>query len=468
MKTAPRYWIRTYGCQMNERDSEIMAGQLEELGYRRADHDADADLVVVNTCAIRGSAEEHALGYIGQLKALKDQRPDLRIAVAGCMAQEPGTIAWLKRHAAHVDLVFGTHNLHQLPELLDRVEASREMVVDVWRAAGEVVENLPSRRADGARAYVNIIYGCDKFCTYCIVPFTRGRERSRQAADVVREVAALAREGYQDITLLGQNVNSWGHDLDPAQDLADLLAAVDHVEGVRWIRYLTSHPRDFSQKLIDTIASSRHVARHVHLPVQSGSSAVLKKMNRKYTREQYLDLIDRVKRAMPEAVLTTDIIVGFPGETDEDFEATLDLVARVQFDAAFTFIYSAREGTPAARWEARNPVPDPVKKARLNRLMELQYRISLEKNRAAVGREEVVLVEGVSKKDPTVLACRNEGSKVVLIANDRPDLVNRFVRVRITGARTFFLTGERLGEPLSPPLPARAERMLPVQAAGVR
>jgi tRNA-2-methylthio-N6-dimethylallyladenosine synthase len=456
MNPAPRYFIRTYGCQMNERDSEIMAGALEEMGYAPAASEQDAALIIVNTCAVRASAEAHAFGYIGQLKALKDQRPDLRIAVAGCSAQEPGTIAYLKKHATHVDLVFGTHNLHELPHLLERVEAEQEMVVDVWQSAGEVAEHLPSRRAEGVQAFVNIIYGCDKFCTYCIVPFTRGRERSRQLTHIVDEVRALTAEGYEDVTLLGQNVNSYGHDLDPPLDLADLLQAVERVEGVRWLRYLTSHPKDFSQRLIDTIAASRVITHHVHLPVQSGSSAILKKMNRKYTRESYWDLVQRVRQAIPDATLTTDIIVGFPGETDEDFEQTLDLVRQVQYDAAFTFIFSAREGTPAARWEGRWPVPEMVKKDRLNRLMELQYAISLQKNRAWVGKRDVVLVEGPSKKDPHVWACRNLHNKVVLMARDPDqDLQHRFVPVRITGARTFFLTAEQVGKPLEPLMPRR-------------
>jgi tRNA-2-methylthio-N6-dimethylallyladenosine synthase len=457
MTTAPRrYFIRTYGCQMNERDSEIMAGALEELGYRPAQVDRDAHLIIVNTCAVRASAEAHAFGYIGQLKALKDERPDLRIAVSGCSAQEPGTVAYLKKHATHVDLVFGTHNLHQLPELLERADAEQEMVVDVWKSAGEVAEHLPSRRAEGVQAFVNIIYGCDKFCTYCIVPFTRGRERSRTLDSIVSEVRGLTAEGYEDVTLLGQNVNSYGHDLEPPLDLADLLRAVERVDGVRWLRYLTSHPKDFSQRLIETIAASRAITRHVHLPVQSGSSAVLKKMNRKYTREAYLDLVDRVRAAIPDAAMTTDIIVGFPGESEEDFAATLDLVRRVQYDAAFTFIFSAREGTPAARWEGRTPVPETVKKDRLNRLMELQYAISLEKNRAWLGREDVVLVEGRSKKDPDVLACRNLSNKVVLVARDPArDLTHRFIPVRITGARTFFLTAEQVGSPLEPLLGRR-------------
>jgi tRNA-2-methylthio-N6-dimethylallyladenosine synthase len=444
---------------MNERDSEIMAGQLDDLGYLPSSTDRDADLIVINTCAVRGSAEEHAFGYIGQLRQLKQERPDVTLAVAGCMAQEPGTIAWLKRYAPQVDLVFGTHNLHQLPQLLDRVEESDEMVIDVWKAAGEeVVEHLPSHRKDGVKAFVNIIYGCDKFCTYCIVPFTRGKERSREIAPIVDEVRALAAEGFQDITVLGQNVNSYGHDLNPARDLGDLLEEIERIEGVRWLRYTTSHPRDFSQKLIDTIAASRKITRHVHLPVQAGSNPILKRMNRKYTRESYLDLISRVKAAIPDASLTTDIIVGFPGETEEDFQQTLDLVREVRYDAAFTFIYSPREKTPAARWEGRDPVPNPVKKERLNRLMELQYQISWEANQALIGRTELALVEGISKKNSQVWACRTHSNKVVLMDRDPAvDLLDQFVPVRITGAKTFYLSGEQDGPPLASPRRRRIE-----------
>ncbi|WP_338055089.1 tRNA (N6-isopentenyl adenosine(37)-C2)-methylthiotransferase MiaB [Sulfobacillus harzensis] len=456
MSQQPRYFIKTYGCQMNERDSEIMAGQLDQMGYQPAASDRDADLIVINTCAVRGSAEEHAFGYIGQLRQLKDERPGMTLAVAGCMAQEAGTIAWLKKHAPQVDLVFGTHNMHQLPEMLDRAAESDEMVVDVWQSAGEVVEHLPSRRKDGVRAFVNIIYGCDKFCTYCIVPFTRGRERSREMEPIIEEVRALADEGYQDITVLGQNVNSYGHDLEPARDLADLLVELEKVDGVRWLRYTTPHPRDFSQKLIDAIADSQKITRHVHLPVQAGSNPILKRMNRKYTKEAYLDLIERVKLKIPDASLTTDIIVGFPGETEADFEETLDVVRRVRYDSAFTFIYSARERTPAARWEGRDPVPNQVKKDRLNRLMALQYQISLEANEQLVGKQELVLVEGVSKKNDRVWACRTHNNKVVLIDRDpAEDLIDRFVPVRITGAKTFYLTGQQAGRPVSPPSPRR-------------
>ncbi len=452
----PRYFIKTYGCQMNERDSEIMAGQLDMLGYQPALTDRDADLIVINTCAVRGSAEEHAFGYIGQLRQLKDEKPELTLAVAGCMAQEPGTIAWLTKHAPQVDLVFGTHNLHQLPDLLEQAQASDEMVIDVWKSAGDVVEHLPSHRKDGVKAFVNIIYGCDKFCTYCIVPFTRGKERSREIEPIVDEVKALAQEGFQDITVLGQNVNSYGHDLEPQRDLADLLLELERIDGVRWLRYTTSHPRDFSQRLIDVIAASKKITHHVHLPVQAGSNPILKRMNRKYTKESYLDLIERVKEKIPDAALTTDIIVGFPGETEADFEETLDLVRRVRYDAAFTFIYSPREKTPAARWEGRDPVPNPVKKDRLNRLMELQYQISWEANQALIGKDELVLVEGVSKKNDRVWACRTHSNKVVLIDRDPgQDLLDRFVPVRISGAKTFYLTGQQAGRPVSDAVPRR-------------
>ena len=451
-----KYFIKTYGCQMNERDTEIMAGQLDELGYSPTPHDYDADLIIINTCAVRGSAEQHAFGYIGQLKQLKEQHPDLKLAVAGGMAQEPGTVAWIKRYAPHVDLVFGTHNLHQLPRLLDEAEEHQETLVDVWKTAGDVVEHLPSHRNDGVRAFVNIIYGCDKFCTYCIVPFTRGKERSRNITPIFEEVKALAQEGYQDITVLGQNVNSYGHDLDPQVDLADLLQTLERIDGVRWLRYTTSHPRDFSQRLIDTIAESKKITHHVHLPVQSGSSGILKRMNRKYTKEQYLDLIDRVKQAIDDVSLTTDIIVGFPGESEADFAETLDLVKTVRYDAAFTFIYSPREGTPAARWEGRDPVPNPVKKERLNRLMELQYQISWEANQKLLGLTEPVLIEGLSRKDPNVWAGRTQSNKVVLVNRDaREDLIDRFVAVRIETAKTFYLGGVQVGAPLSGPAPRR-------------
>ncbi len=450
---APRYLIHTLGCQMNERDSEIMAGQLETMGYQRALGETDADLIIINTCAVRGGAEDHAFGHVGRLKQLKDERPAMTLAVAGCMAQEPGTIAWLKKHAPQVDLVFGTHNLHELPRLLDEAQERDEMLVEVWKSAGETLaEHVPSRRKDGIRAQVNIIYGCDKFCTYCIVPFTRGRERSRELTDVIREVRALAAEGFEDVMFLGQNVNSYGHDLDPYIDLADLLEAAETVDGLRWIHYMTPHPRDFSDRLIETIASSQKISHQLHLPLQAGANGILRRMNRKYTREQYLDLVAKARSAIADVSFTTDIIVGFPGETEEDFEQTLDLVRRIRFDSAFTFIYSPREGTPAARWEGRDPVPNPVKKDRLNRLMELQYEISLEANQALIGQEQLVLIDGVSRKNETVWAGRSQAGKVILVPRDPSvDLTDRFVPVRIEGAKTFYLTGAVIGAAINQP-----------------
>lgn len=454
-----RFLIHTLGCQMNERDSEIMAGQLVAMGMSPASSEDDADLIVINTCAVRKSAEDHAFGHVGRLREWKAQRPRAILALSGCMAQEPGTIAWLQRHAPHVDLVFGTHNLHRLPALLDDVEDRDQMLVEVFKGAGEdLPEHLPSQRKSGRSAQINVIYGCDKFCTYCIVPFTRGRERSRALAEVVREVEAVAREGFEDVMFLGQNVNSYGHDLDPKLDLADLMEKADQVAGIRWIHYMTPHPRDFSDRLVDVIARSQKITHQVHLPVQAGSDPILKRMNRKYTAARYLDLVDRIRDRIPDATFTTDIIVGFPGETEEDFQATLDLVGRVRFDSAFTFIYSPREGTPAFRWEGRDPVPNPVKKDRLNRLMEIQYQISLEANQAMIGRTEIVLVEGPSKKNSDVWAARTQRGKVVLLDRDPGrDLTDRFVPVRIRAAKTFYLTGEVSGEPLEP-LQAEGER----------
>jgi tRNA-2-methylthio-N6-dimethylallyladenosine synthase len=456
-----QYWIHTLGCQMNERDSEIMAGQLELMGYRAAADEASADLIIINTCAVRGSAEDHAFGHVGRLKQMKDERPEMTLALAGCMAQEPGTVAWLKKHAPHVDLVFGTHNLHQLPRLLAEAEERDEMLVEVWKSAGETLaEHVPSRRKDGIRAQVNIIYGCDKFCTYCIVPFTRGRERSREVTEILREVRALAREGYEDIMFLGQNVNSYGHDLDPQMDLADLLEATEGIAGVRWIHYMTPHPRDFSDRLIDVIAASEKISHQLHLPLQAGSNPILRRMNRKYTREQYLALIEKARSRIQDVTFTTDIIVGFPGETEEDFQLTLDLVREVRFDSAFTFIYSPREGTPAARWEGRDPVPPMVKKDRLNRLMALQYEISLAENLRLIGQTTTVLVEGVSKKNDGVWAARTQAGKVVLLDRDPSvDLTDCFVPVRIESAKTFYLTATVQGSPLNQP---RVRQALPL------
>lgn len=450
------YCILTWGCQMNEHDSEIIAAQLEMIGYRQASQLDEADLIVLNTCAIRETAEEKVFGTIGQLKQLKTTNPEMILAVGGCMAQEPATVNWIKRHAPHVDLVFGTHNLHKVPEMIIRVREEEATVVDVWKTGGAVIDNLPAKRADGVRAWVTIQYGCDKFCTYCIVPYVRGRERSRAPEDIIAEVTALAERGYREVTLLGQTVSSYGQDFTHGEHhFAKLLQALDRIDGIEWIRYMSPYPTDFDDYLIETLATSRKVCRHVHLPVQAGSNRVLHRMNRRYTREDYLERVRKLRKAMPDIVITTDIIVGFPGETEADFEETLDLVREVRFDNAFTFWYSAREGTVGAKWEAREGLPLSVKKERLQRLMDVQYPISLESNQRYVGRVERVLVEGPSKKDPTVLSSRTEGNKIVLFKGS-PSLAGTFARVKITEAATFNLRGELVDVEEPNPLPMAA------------
>jgi len=437
-RPVPRYWIRTWGCQMNEADSENLAGQLQWLGYSPAEREEEADVLLLNTCAVRGTAAEHTLGEIGRLKAIKDERPSMLLGVCGCLPQMPETIRYLRRYAPHVDLVFGTHNLHRLPQLLYERYQGGVQTIDVWRQAREVAEQLPARRKPGLRAWVNVIYGCDKYCTYCIVPTTRGRERSRRPGEILAEVAALAEQGYREVTLLGQNVNSYGRDLGPGYGLAELLRDVNAIPGLRWIRYMTSHPRDFTVHLVETIASLEKVCEHFHLPVQSGSDRVLRWMNRGYDVRSYLRLVEEIRRRIPQATITTDIIVGFPRETEEDFQQTLALVREVAFDNAFTFAYSPRPGTPAARWE--DPVPAEVKKERLERLNELQYALSRRSNERLVGRTLEVLVEGPSRKDPKVLSARTRGNRLVLLP--AADVAKGFAQVRITAAQTWTLTGE--------------------------
>lgn len=436
--SAPRAHVKTWGCQMNEADGEALLGQLMRLGYGVAPAPDAADLVLLNTCAVRGTAAEHALGEVGRLKQLKTERPDVRLGVCGCLTQMPETVAYLQRHAPHVDLVFGTNNLHNLPALLWRAYRDEEQTIEIWKQAPETVEHLPTRRAPGVKAWVNIIYGCDKYCTYCIVPTTRGRERSRRPGEILAEIEELVAQGYREVTLLGQNVNSYGHDLG-GYDFADLLAAVAAVPGLRWVRYTTSHPRDFTPKMVEVIAAHPKICEHFHLPVQSGSDRVLRWMNRGYGRAQYLGLVERVRRLLPQAAITTDIIVGFPREEEADFQATLALVREVEYDNAFTFQYSPRAGTPAARWE--DPVAPEVKKDRLDRLNALQYEISRRKNEALVGTRQEVLVEGPSRKDPGVLTARTRGNRLVLVP-ERVDATHRFALAHITAAQTWTLHGE--------------------------
>lgn len=434
------YFIQTFGCQMNLRDSETMAGLLESMGYTRAERMEDADIVLFNTCAVRANPENRLYGNIGEFKRLKEKNPNLILGVAGCMVQQKSHAARLEEDYPQVDLVFGTHNIHQLPELIRRVEQDRQRVFEVWDEEGGIIEGLPVRRESGYKAWVTIMYGCNNFCTYCIVPYTRGRERSRRPEAIIAEVEELGRDGYKEVTLLGQNVNSYGKDLKIDFDFADLLARLDEVPGIVRIRYTTSHPKDFSQKLIDTIAASKKVCDHFHLPLQAGSNRILKAMRRVYTYEKYLDLVRRIREAVPTAAITTDLIVGFPGETEEDFQKTLQAVEEVRFDGAFTFIYSPREGTKAA--EMPDQVPEDVKKERIYRLIEAQNRVSLEINQALRGKVVEVMVDGPSEKDPGIWEGRTTTNKLVLFKPTRDLKPGDLVDVRITDPRTWTLGGE--------------------------
>ncbi|MEV2284320.1 tRNA (N6-isopentenyl adenosine(37)-C2)-methylthiotransferase MiaB [Paenibacillus larvae] len=438
------YLIRTYGCQMNEHDTETMKGLLEQMGYRSTEDKYQADVILLNTCAIRENAEDKVFGELGHLKTLKTEKPNLILGVCGCMSQEEAVINRILQKHAFVDLIFGTHNIHRLPFLLQDAYFIKEMVVEVWSKEGDIIENLPMKRG-GMRAWVNIMYGCDKFCTYCIVPYTRGKERSRRPQDVIQEVRELARQGFKEITLLGQNVNVYGKDFDDIEyTFGDLMDDIRKIDIPR-VRFTTSHPRDFDDRLIEVLAKKGNLMEHIHLPVQSGNTEILKKMSRKYTRERYLELVGKIKEAIPDAVLTTDIIVGFPGETDEQFEDTLSLVKEVKYDSAFTFIYSPREGTPAASME--DNIPMEVKKERLARLNEVLAEFSKESNWELKGQVLEVLVEGQSKKNAKVLSGRTRTNKLVHFEGSK-DLIGEFVHVKITEPQTWLLKGEIVEAPL--------------------
>ncbi|MBX6352374.1 MAG: tRNA (N6-isopentenyl adenosine(37)-C2)-methylthiotransferase MiaB [Thermoflavifilum sp.] len=433
-----RFLIKTYGCQMNEHDSEVMAGILSAMGYESTDKEDEADLILLNTCAVRENAEDKVFGEVGRLRPLKHRNPELILGLCGCMAQEKGVQRMVLDKFPWVDLVFGTHNIHRLPVLVTQARQSQDTVMEVWDKAAVTVEDLPKSRQDGVRAWVNIQYGCNKFCTYCIVPYTRGAERSRLPEDVVREVQTLAAQGFKEITLLGQNVNDYGVDLGDIT-FAGLLRRVNEVDGIERIRFTTSNPWNFTDELIETIASCDKIVEHIHLPVQSGNNEILRRMNRSHTREFYLELVRKIRDAIPGVSLTTDIIVGFPGETEAQFQDTLRLVEEVRFDNAFTFIYSPRENTPAARFP--DDVPPEEKKARLLRLNELQAGISAEINRRLFGQTVELLVEGASKTNPGVLAGRTRTNKLVLFEGPK-SLTGQLVPVRITDTKSWTLRGE--------------------------
>ncbi len=429
----------TYGCQQNVNDTERIRGMLSEAGFGFTENAEEADLVIYNTCAVRENAEQKVFGRLGILKHMKETRPEMMVAVCGCMVQQEHICEKIKRVHSHVDLIFGTHALWRMPELLYRTMTEKGVVVDIADSDGTIAEEIPILRDKTEKAWVSVMYGCNNFCTYCIVPYVRGRERSRRPEDIIAEINSLVAGGTTEISLLGQNVNSYGKDLDTDIDFADLLRMVNDIDGVKRIRFMTSHPKDLSDKLIYTIRGCDKVCRQLHLPFQAGSDRVLREMNRHYDKKRYLEIIDKVKREIPGIALTTDVIVGFPTETNEDFRETLDVLRYVRFDSIFSFIYSRREGTPAAKLE---PVLSEEEIHRnFNELLELQNGICKEKNLEYVGRVEEVLVDGDSRTDKSMMTGRTDSGKIV---NFRaPGLLRgQYVNVRITGARQWSLEGE--------------------------
>ena len=434
-------YILTFGCQQNEADSEKLAGMAEAMGYEIIREPSDADLIVVNTCAIREHAEKKALSTVGQFKHLKAKKSDMMIAVCGCMVTQEHRCEEIKHRYPYVDFVFGTSSIHRFPQLLCEKRERGKRLYCPQESRYLVAEGLPIHRESNYRAWVSIMYGCNNFCSYCIVPYVRGRERSREMEAVVAEVRDLVARGYRDITLLGQNVNSYGKDAGYPYDFADLLAELDKIEGDYVLRFMTSHPKDAGEKLIDVIAASRHVARQFHLPMQSGSDTVLRRMNRKYDREQYLRTVSYMRERMPDITITSDIIVGFPGETEEDFEGTMDMLRRVKFDMLYSFIYSPRKGTPAAEME--DQVPPEIQHERFERLLALQKEIGAGRNQELVGKTIRVLCDGVSKGNDALYSGRTDGNKIAFFEG-APEDVGRFVDFVAERADAFSLYGKKV------------------------
>lgn len=431
-----KYHINTMGCKLNENDSEKIAGMLEEMGYELTDKVDDANIVVFNTCCIRENAEEKLYGKLGELKNIKAKN-DMIICVGGCMSQEEHVVEKLKKSYPHVDVVFGTHNTHMLPEMvLERLKIKKR-VYDVWNIDGNIYEGLPIKRTSPKNALVTIMYGCNNFCAYCIVPYTRGRERSRRYEDILNEIKELAQDGCKEIMLLGQNVNSY--DGGNGYKFANLLRDIDKIEGIDIVRFMSPHPKDFTDDVIDAIADCKSVCKVIHLPLQSGSTNVLKLMNRKYTKEQYLTLVDKIRAKVPKVSFTTDIIVGFPGETEEDFEDTLDVVSKVNFEQVFMFIYSVRKGTVAERME--NHIPEEVKSARFDRLKALADSMTMEDIKKYVGTVQKILVEGESRTNPDVLTGRTRSNRIVNFVADK-SLIGKEVNINITAEKGWYLTGD--------------------------
>ena len=431
-----KYFLRTYGCQMNVHDSEQIKFILESLGYIETENLEEADIVVLNTCAIRENAHDKVFGYLGRCKHLKESKKDLIVCLGGCMAQEEVVVNEIRNKYPYVDIVFGTHNIHELGSLIKNTLHKQD--IEVYSIEGKVYENILYKRDSNITAWVNIMYGCDKFCTYCIVPYTRGKQRSRRSKEIINEVKSLVNKGYSEVTLLGQNVNAYGKDLEEELSFAGLLEEVAKT-GIKRIRFVTSHPWDFTDDMIDIIAKYDNIMPYIHLPLQSGSSRILKLMGRRYTKEEYLKLFDKMKVTIPNVAISTDIIVGFPGETDKDFQDTLDVVNYCKYDNAYTFIFSPRIGTPAAKMEDNTSLK--VKEERLAKLNELVNKYSLEHNKELLNKEVLVLIEGISAKDSTKLYGYTDTMKLVNVEGSK-DLIGKIVKVLITDAKSFSLDGK--------------------------
>lgn len=432
------YITQTFGCQMNAKDSEKLSGVLEKIGFVETDTE-EADFVVYNTCTVRENANTRVYGRLGYLNNLKKKNPNMMITLCGCMMQEDAVVEKIRKSYRFVDIIFGTHNIFKLAELIYSRITSQSMIIDIWKDTDQIVEDLPSERKYKFKAGVNIMYGCNNFCSYCIVPYVRGRERSRNPEDILKEIKELAADGVVEIMLLGQNVNSYGKNLQTPVSFADLLKEIEIINGIKRIRFMTSHPKDLSDSLIEVMKNSKKICTHLHLPVQSGSSRILKKMNRKYTKENYLSLVDRIKTAMPDISLTTDIIVGFPGETEEDFLETLEVVKKVRFDSAYTFLYSKRSGTPAANMEGQ--VNDGVAKERFDRLLKTIKEISSELTGKHEGEIQEVLVEERNDQDNTLLTGRLSNNILVHFCGS-PELIGSVIKVKLTKCKGFYYIGE--------------------------
>ncbi|NRY63561.1 tRNA (N6-isopentenyl adenosine(37)-C2)-methylthiotransferase MiaB [Clostridium beijerinckii] len=433
------FFIQTYGCQMNEEDSEKLSGMLKRMGYENTENRDEASIIIFNTCCVRENAENKVFGNLGALKKQKEKNPDLVIGICGCMMQQKGMADDILKRFPYVNIIFGTHNSYKFPEYLNRVKTEGVQIKEIIDKETEIVEGIPIDRKSDIKGFVTIMYGCNNFCTYCIVPYVRGRERSRKPEDIVNEIKDMVTRGYKEVTLLGQNVNSYGKGLEENITFADLLRKVNEIEGLERIRFMTSHPKDLTLDVVYAIRDCDKVCEQIHLPVQSGSDRILKEMNRHYTKEQYITLAKKIRAEIPDVTFSTDIIVGFPGETEEDFSETLELAKEVRYDAAFTFIYSRRNHTPADKME--NQIPDEIKHERFNRLVEIVNTGIAKGNKDAEGKTYEVLVEGYSKNDESKLTGRTRNGRLVNFEGGE-DLIGKLVNVKIVKANSFSLIGE--------------------------